>query len=422
VTDRTPPTARQRLDALDGLRGIAIVAVVVSHSWTLWSFDQIDQHGWARALFRNGDAAVSVFLVASGFLAYRALQPRGGSAKMLIGVTLVRRVMRVGPTLWLMLAVVALVAAVDPTDKSTWADNRRSALHAITYTYNWFVQDHLLQARYDLGHLWYLSVDMQAFVAMALMLYALRRRPVGIVFAVAACYLVLVWWRFHVTGTELPLQVLVRTTARMDAFVIGVLAAAVAALLARRPLDPRAVRNAGAAAMVALVPLFYWCASDPRGDGDQSFLTWGGTLLELDLAVLVGAMGLGATGLASGVTRQRALLVLGQSSLVVYVWHYPVFGFFVRHTHGWAWWTRGALALLTVAVICVVADRVVERPVRGVLRSPRWRQLDDGIFAFVSERLRGLRSTSGADDELTPGVELDREHRVRGGARDVDLP
>ena len=83
------------------------------------------------------------------------------------GVTFVRRLLRVGPSLWVMLAVIMVVATFDPTDKTSNEDNLESVLHVVTYTWNWYVQANLLTSRPDFGHLWYLSVDMQAFVICA---------------------------------------------------------------------------------------------------------------------------------------------------------------------------------------------------------------------------------------------------------------
>ena len=64
----------------------------------------------------------------------------------------------------------------------------------------------------------------------------MRRRPVGVLFVLGGLLLLLTWWRFHVTDTEFVFQVLVRTTARMDAFVVGVMLGAALPLVRRHVL------------------------------------------------------------------------------------------------------------------------------------------------------------------------------------------
>src|SRR3954451_17720016 len=84
----------RRIDLYDGLRGIAIVLVVLSHGWQLWPVDWIDSHAAVRPFFRNGNAGVSIFLVAAGFLMYRSLTARRPLTAMRADTAFVRRVAR----------------------------------------------------------------------------------------------------------------------------------------------------------------------------------------------------------------------------------------------------------------------------------------------------------------------------------------
>lgn len=393
MTERatTPePTTRSRvrMDALDGLRGLAIVLVVLSHGWQLWPTESIDANALVRPVFRSGNTAVTVFLVAAGFLTYRTLARREDLREMRLGVALVRRVLRVGPSLWLMLAVLALVSAIDTTDRSDVYDNGPSFGHVLTYTWNWYVQSNLMLSRPDFGHLWYLAVDMQAFVIMAVFMYVLRRHPVGLLWALGGFLLLLTWWRIHVTQTEFVFQVLVRTTARMDPFVVGVMLAAALPLLRRLPLDPLALRVTAVGSALALVPVTWYCSVDER------FLTFGVTLLELDLAVLFGAVALGAT--APWPLRAEILQVLGRNSLLLYIWHYPIFMLVSRHTIEWGWVPRTVLAFVLVGAVWFLAHRLVERRVTRLLAHPGWRRLDGGWGAAVAGWLRaGLERPTG---------------------------
>lgn len=372
--------ASRRVALIDGIRGVAIVLVVLSHGWVLWPIERIDDTAWLRPLFRSGNFAVTVFLVAAGYLAYVSLASRG-LEHMRPGVTFVRRVLRVAPSLWLLLAAVLVVSTLDSTDKTASGDNVDSVVHVLTYTWNWYVQGNLLTSRPDFGHLWYLSVDMQAFVIMAVVLFMMRRRPVGVLFVLGGLLLLLTWWRFHVTGTEYVFQVLVRTTARMDPFVVGVMLGAALPLVRRLELPQRAVRWTAIGALAALVPLAYYCVADER------FLEWGVTLLELDLAVLFGATSLLLTApRAISAVGARPLAFLGRHSLLLYIWHYPVFTFLSRHTEDWSWPLRTSVALVITVAVSLTAHRLVERRATELLRDPRWSQLQDGFASYVGTR------------------------------------
>jgi len=387
-TTGTPEEAA-RVRLYDGLRGIAIVLVVLSHGWLVWPIDWIDDHAWVRPLFRNGNSGVTVFLVAGGFLMTRALTARRGLTAMRPDTALVRRIARVGPSLWLFLVVVVLVAAVDGTTDTWHADVGASVLHVVTYTWNWYVQGHLLQSVPDFGHLWYLSVDMQAFLFMAGVLYLLRRRPVGLLWTLGGLYLLFTWWRFHMEAGPEPLTlVLLRTTVRIGPFVLGVLAASALPLLARVRWQPRVLSTISSLSLLALVPLLFAC------DRDTEYLTWGGTALEWTVAAFFTAIALGGTSrLLDGVVGRRTVVWLGRNSLLIYIWHYAIFMSLSRHMPSpeWSWWVRTAVALALTVAVCLLADRILERRVRRWLRSPRWRALDEGVPAYLKARLRGLR-------------------------------
>ncbi len=382
-------TTPRRVALIDGLRGVAIVLVVLSHGWVLWPIEWIDETAWVRPLFRSGNYAVTIFLVAAGYLTYVSLASRG-LENMRPGVSLVRRVLRVGPSLWLMLAAILIVSTLDGSDKTSSSDNADSVVHVLTYTWNWYVQGNLLTSRPDFGHLWYLSVDMQAFIILTAIVYMLRRRPVGLLFALGGLLLLLTWWRFHVYDTEFVFQVLVRTTARMDPFVVGVMLGAALPLLRRASLPQWTIRWSASASLVALVPLAYYCSRDER------FLAWGVTLLELDLVVLFGATALLVTAPRSiSLMSARPLAFLGRHSLLIYIWHFPVFSFVARHTEDWAWFPRTVVALLLTVVISLAAHRFVERKAVQYLRHPRWRELDQGFVPFLGTRVAAGTSRLG---------------------------
>lgn len=369
------PTSRpgRRDELLDGLRGAAIILVVLSHGWVLWPTEFIDDSSWLRPFFRNGNLAVTVFLFAAGFLTYRSLARRG-LEQARIGVTTLRRVLRVAPLVLTLLVSVVVVAAFDDDDATSSTENGRAFWRISTFTWNWYVQDNIDTARWDLGHLWYLSVDLQSFLFTAFVIYLLRRRPVGLVAALLGLFLLFTWWRTYVIGVEPDLVVLLRTTARIDAFLAGALTAAALALVPRRPISPRAATAIGTAALVCLPVLLWYCSQNDH------FVRWGVTLVEVDLAVLVAA-----SQWATPALRDPALgplSRLGRNSLPIYIWHYPVFAAVQRNASDWDWPARTAVALVVLTLVCVASYLLVERRVHALLAHPVWRRLERRTPAF----------------------------------------
>lgn len=358
-------SAPKRLSVLDGMRGLAIVLVILSHGWILWSSDWSDQHEAIRPLFRSGNFAVTIFLTVAGYLTFRSLSAHG-LINMRLGVSTLRRVIRVAPTVLVAVPIVILASAFSD-DATSSRVNWESYKHIATYTWNWHVQTNALEARWDLGHLWYLSVDMQAFVVMSVLLYFLRRRPIGLIAALCAMLLLLTWWRFHVSEIEPVILVLLRTTVRMDAFVVGLLLGAILAVVRRQDVPSRLPDVIAVMSCAALLPLLWYCSTD------EAFLGWGVTLLELDLAVLIGAVALGARML--GWLTLAPLALLGRQSLPLYVWHYPVFAAVEVHTKSWSWPPRTVLALVITALVCAATHYLIERHVTRVLVHPAWARL-----------------------------------------------
>jgi peptidoglycan/LPS O-acetylase OafA/YrhL len=123
----TTPDERPRLTyqpALDGLRAVAVLAVMAFHSSMPWA--------------KGGEFGVDLFFVLSGFLITTLLlQEYGRSHAISLGDFYARRIRRLFPALILVLAFVALYAlfAADPT---TVHNLRWDGISALTYWSNWW--------------------------------------------------------------------------------------------------------------------------------------------------------------------------------------------------------------------------------------------------------------------------------------------
>ena len=128
----SPPTPR-RDGALDGLRGLAIVLVVLSHGWTVYPFDDIATIAPFDALLLAGNVAVTVFLVISGYLVTRSmLMARDAHGASGPWRTFSRRFLRISASVAVLLLAVGVMSETDTTDTDSQAATQKSILHVAT--------------------------------------------------------------------------------------------------------------------------------------------------------------------------------------------------------------------------------------------------------------------------------------------------
>ncbi|MGZ4449242.1 MAG: acyltransferase family protein [Nocardioides sp.] len=407
-----PAAAARRVEVFDGLRGIAIVLVVLSHGWILWPTGWLDTHALPQALTRSGNFGVSVFFAVGAFVSTTALLRAAASPRGLHPVVaLVRRFVRLSAQLYLLLAAILVVSVVDLTDGYRDRVTRASVWHVATYTWNWYLQGHSPEARSDLGHLWYLSVDFQVFVLVLVLVHLLRRHRAWLAVALGALFALCVWWRFHVSGDELLYVSLLRTTTRMDAPVAGALAAAAVPYL--RGLAPYA-RRIGVVCLLALVPLLH------QNVPNASYFGWWGIGVDVALAGFVIGCTLATPPAAVvRVLGNRVLVWLGRWSLGIYLWHFPVFFFVTRHTHQWRWEARATYAALVLVATVWLGHRLVERRVTELLCAPLWDELSAGLTAYAVSRLprrarRGRRAVGATRPVSASGAAAGRSGSAAG--------
>lgn len=395
------PGPSRRIALFDGLRGIALLLVVLSHLWLAspWMLTRMHdaQNGtgeaWSRALgflFGAGNYAVSFFFVIGSFLVTRAMLRQVASAHGLRpGVNVVRRFVRLSGQLYFMLlCLVVIVALEGGADDGT--STAGSVLHSATYTWNWYVHDHLELARPDLGHLWYLAVDFQVFLIVLGLVWLLRRRPRALVLVLGAFWIALLFWRADIYDYD-PNWALLRTWARGDAPVMGALAAALMPFL---PRSAEWARPLTVLAVACLVPLLRY------SNGSEGYFGWAGVALDLTLAaVVVGATLAEPSRLLLRIVGNRVLAFLGRHSLSVYLWHLPMIHLVVRHTADWREPARIGLAILLTVGSVLLSELLVERHVQRFLDSPRWRGTDDGLGRYLLRSAGSLAAWIDRRDE-----------------------
>ncbi|HEU4489865.1 MAG TPA: acyltransferase family protein [Jiangellales bacterium] len=329
---------------LDGVRGLAVLAVVAFHLGAPW--------------LRGGFIGVDVFFVLSGFLITALLLGEfGATGRLDLPAFWARRARRLLPALLLVLLVLGAWAAwVAPPESA--AALRGDALAALLYVANWrFVatgESYLATtAPSPLLHTWSLGVEEQWYLLMPLLLVAvlkLRRgrtrvlTPLLLVLAVASAALMLV---LDVSGAS-HARVFYGSDTRVFELLLG---AALAAAVHTRGLPrPRSADVAGAAGLVGLgAAAVVLTATGPA-------LFRGGLVL-----VAVGAAGLVVAAATPGTITATVLgwwplRAVGIVSYGLYLWHWPVQLFLA----GSPWWIRLGLA----GAIATASYVLLERPVR----------------------------------------------------------
>ncbi|SED02393.1 Peptidoglycan/LPS O-acetylase OafA/YrhL, contains acyltransferase and SGNH-hydrolase domains [Nocardioides exalbidus] len=349
------------IPAVDGLRGVAILLVALSHGWLLWPTDHLDDHRLLFAPFTSGNVAVSVFFAITAFMATRAsLDDLSAGRRRAVPRRIAHRWVRIHTQVFALLAAVLVWSLVVVPDDYQDYDTGTSVLRIATSSWNWFLISDPMIARSDLGHLWYLSVDMQLLIVLGLVVWIAHRHRVLLATGLAAGGTLAGIWRAHEFDAQSPYQALLMTTTRMDSFLWG--AAAGALWVWARPHASR-FRWPGTVALIAMVPVAVW-ASDVR-----TYAGWGGLVVDvLVVVVLLSVTTNEDLPLVGGLLRARPLRVVGAISLGLYVWHYPVFWAVAVQTPDWAWPARTVVAVGLTVAAAELTRRRLEQPLTHWLR------------------------------------------------------
>jgi peptidoglycan/LPS O-acetylase OafA/YrhL len=350
-----------RIVALEGLRGVAVVAVIAYH--LVWAAP-----GSAARLARGGWVGVDVFLVLSGFgvgLSLLGELDRRGSVDA--PRFWARRLLRLCPVLWAFLAVMGAFTVV--VDDVPFARVRPSAVASGLFWVN------VPLARGDyvtsvFGHLWTLAVEVHAYLLIPVLLVglgALRvpRRWWGAAFAsVAVAVMVGRWATYDPAGSFLGPYV--STLTRLDTVLWGLALAAV--FRGRRSEVDR--RASAIAAAVGAVWLLVVARRVPLTS--TWLYRWGLDANAVAVAALIAHLARWPRATGSRLLATPPLRWLGARSYGLYLYHYGLFLAVQHHVHAVRGWWAALLAVGLSLLAAEVSYRLVEQPARRLLdRRPR---------------------------------------------------
>ncbi len=372
VTDVAPPQRFDYVPALDGIRAIAVVAVMLFHQ--------------SSSRMPGGFLGVDLFFVLSGYLITSLLLVEVARARRidLLGFW-GRRARRLLPALFVMIAIyVAFVVFVnDPIDQYTLRGGLLSTL--------FFVKNYWdIHRRYvsQPAHTWTLSVEEQFYVVWPIALTALlwlRRRWRGalyagivVLMAGSACAM---WFEraYNAQSTSLESRAQTLLLGALIAVALRDLAAQGRPLVSRRTTQ-WALELAGIAALVAV------CAAFAQIDFYKSFhtLVHGGYLAFGAVgAVLVIAASQPGSVVLGRVLSLGPLRFVGRLSYGLYLFHLPIFFWLDETRTGLNGASLFALRFAVTMVVATASYYLIERPIRE-RRLPRFRLALAGVAAAVA--------------------------------------
>ena len=332
IAESSDASARRHIPVLDGLRGLAVVLVLLFH------LSRLSGATWAdRALarvFGAGWAGVDLFFVLSGFLITGILADTAGKRHYFRNFY-ARRALRIFPLYYVLLAAAFLVyPALAPAIRAD--HDWRLFLDGQRWFWAYLGNVRLAAvggAQMNFGHLWSVAIEEQFYLVWPLLVWFVPRRSMLIasVALAGATAIFRAWLLAHggaavvIGGVHVPTSsyaVYLLTATRLDGLALG----SAVALWARGPRGwaPLA-RWARPVAVVAALAVAAVAWAD-HGLGPQAHWTQrvGFTAIALlAAAVLVRAVTAPTSSRTVRVLGHAALRHIGRYSYALYLLHYP---------------------------------------------------------------------------------------------------
>jgi peptidoglycan/LPS O-acetylase OafA/YrhL len=334
--------------ALDGLRGMSILAVIAFNSHLLW--------------VQGGFVGVDIFFVLSGFL-ITSLLVQGYHRNSGIGLKnfYFRRALRLLPALvLLMLFCIAFALVFQPDDQA--AVTLKGVVYTLFYVANWAQAQPNAAGIGPLSHAWSLSVEEQFYIIWPLLLLVLLKlKSKGLVLAILSSLISLsiltkIWFWYI---KEPYLRVYFGSDTRAHELLIGCVAALLLSwgTIQRTNKLKWVFHVVSGISLAGILLSFFLVPYKPPFvyGGGFTIVCFGTAVLIVDLVLF--------PSLLSRCFEFRPLVWIGKISYGLYLWHFPIFGFARKFFEGRVSPVFIDLACLALTVLVAAASYyILERP------------------------------------------------------------
>ena len=357
--------------ALDGLRGVAVIAVVLFHAGATW--------------LQGGFLGVDVFFVLSGFLiTSQLLAEQSTFGRIALKGFFYRRAVRLQPALWTLLVGYLCLWFVGWVPATGAVAMREVFIAAVGFA-NWARAFDFWMPDY-LGHMWSLAIEEQFYLIWAIFLakwWGSDREITRATFVMAAVICVASIAAMYIVFTSGSTASRAYNGLDTRAFAL-LLGATLAAHFAGRfpptkrlALASNAVQThwcfqwAPMAAFSSIVALFYfarWTA--------HVMYPWGYLLIAVLTTVVIWQVVAAKTTNMKCLLENRVIVYVGKVSYGYYLWHYPIlriaahkaadFGISVVASQIWG--------VVVSFLFALASYHLVEQPVRRAYKRSRLSQ------------------------------------------------
>ncbi|MBC1456319.1 acyltransferase family protein [Listeria newyorkensis] len=387
--ERSARYKRKYVPSIDGLRALAVIAVIAYHL----SF------GWAS----GGFLGVDIFFVLSGYLITNILlsewekNERIDLKKFWVG-----RFRRLIPAVYLMIVVVVVFAVI--FNRPLLATLRGDATASFLYMSNWWFIFHNVSYFDSFGtaspikNLWSLAIEEQFYIIWPLFLYGalkfIKKPAIILRIIVIAAMLSAILMAILYSPDGDPSRVYYGTDTRAFGLLLGGALAFVWPFTRLSPHIPKPAKFTVNLAGTISVAIFLICIVTVNEY--DSFLYRGGMfLIAINAIVMIATIAHPASYL-SKLFSFKPLRWIGMRSYGIYLWHYPIITLTTPITEvGTPNLVRASLQVAATLLIAELSYRFVETPIRkkgfiayiksfhfkGLLH---WRGYPVGKWAFIS--------------------------------------
>ena len=349
------PSGGGHVRALDGMRAIAVVLVLLFHLRV--------------PAFSAGFVGVDIFFVLSGFLITTLLLTEvERTGRISLSAFWARRARRLLPALIVVLLVVALGTWLTGTFTER-TSVRGDLLATAGYVANWHfigTSSYFVDIGIDspLEHTWSLAIEEQFYLLwpiVALSVASFARRPrvaIGsVALAIAAASAALLWLLWSPESVE---RAYMGTDARIFEPLIGAAGAALVASPRSRPHLARWGRVLWGLGVAMLVAGIAVVATIPT-----SYYRGGALLVSIGTLAMLAPLWTGHGGVSSRVLGWGPIAWIGVVSYGAYLWHWPLAVWLgARDADGGVSVITRVVVVVATFAIAALSYHVIERPIR----------------------------------------------------------